>query len=223
MTKKGTKNKNMSNKVFETLEKYPIIPVFYHADIAVAQKIVKACYDGGMRAFEFTNRGENALEVFAALRTFTKTTCPDMLLGIGTIFTEKEAKKFAKAGADFIVQPITTKSVGKFCAKKDIPWMPAAMTLTEIYKATLLGAKVVKIFPGNVVGSGFIKSIKGPMPHAKLMVTGGVEPTIASLDEWFGAGVHCVGIGSQLFKNLSDVAAIQENISKLMIHVQGYK
>jgi 2-dehydro-3-deoxyphosphogluconate aldolase / (4S)-4-hydroxy-2-oxoglutarate aldolase len=205
--------------VFKILEKYPIIPVFYHADITTAQNIVKACYDGGMRAFEFTNRGENALEVFTALRAFTKAHCPDMVLGIGTIFTKKEAKRFAKAGADFIVQPVTTEEVGKYCQKKGIVWIPAAMTLTEIYHATQLGASVVKVFPGNVVGSGFIKSLKGPMPHAKLMVTGGVEPTIVSLDEWFGAGVHCVGIGSQLFKNLSDMATLQQNISKLMSHV----
>jgi 2-dehydro-3-deoxyphosphogluconate aldolase / (4S)-4-hydroxy-2-oxoglutarate aldolase len=206
--------------VFNTLEKYPVIPVFYHADVITAQNIVKACYDGGMRAFEFTNRGENALEVFTALRAFTKINCPDLVLGIGTIFTKKEAKRFAKAGADFIVQPVTTEEVGKYCQKKGIAWIPAAMTLTEIYNAMQLGAGVVKVFPGNVVGSGFIKSLKGPMPHAKLMVTGGVEPTIASLDEWFGAGVHCVGIGSQLFKNLTDMATLQQNISILMSHVR---
>ncbi len=181
------------------LTQHPLVPVFYQSDAATAIALVQACYDGGMRVVEFTNRGQAALPVFAELVSHARQHCPGLLLGIGTILTADEANKFLDAGADFVVQPIITASVGAVCRERNTPWIPAGATLNEIYQATLLGAEVVKVFPGNVVGPGFIKAIKGPMPHLKLMVTGGVEPTPESLKTWFGAGVTAVGLGSQLF------------------------
>jgi 2-dehydro-3-deoxyphosphogluconate aldolase/(4S)-4-hydroxy-2-oxoglutarate aldolase len=102
-------------------------------------------------------------------------------------------------GADFMLQPFTTPEVGEICGKHDIPWMPGTMTLTEIRNAEVLGAKYIKIFPGNVVGPAFVKALKGPMPNSKIMVTGGVEPNKESLSTWFSAGASAVGMGSQLF------------------------
>ncbi|WP_234734857.1 beta/alpha barrel domain-containing protein [Tellurirhabdus bombi] len=188
-----------SEEIVTKCRRSPIVPVFYHADAAHAKTLVGACYEGGLRVFEFTNRGEAALSVFKELVAFAKESCPDLALGIGTILTPEDAELFIEAGADFVVQPVTTIAVGEVCHKHGIPWMPAGSTLNEIYQATLLGAKLVKVFPGNVVGPGFIRAIKGPMPQLQLMVTGGVEPTADSLNSWFRAGVTCVGIGSQLF------------------------
>ena len=181
------------------LIQHPLVPVFYQADAARAIAIVQACYDGGMRVVEFTNRGEAALPVFAELVAHVRQHCPGLLLGIGTILTPDDANRFLDAGADFVVQPVTTANVGAVCQERNTPWIPAGATLNEIYQATLLGAEVVKVFPGNVVGPGFIKAIKGPMPQLHLMVTGGVEPTAESLKTWFGAGATAVGLGSQLF------------------------
>jgi 2-dehydro-3-deoxyphosphogluconate aldolase/(4S)-4-hydroxy-2-oxoglutarate aldolase len=161
--------------------------------------VLKACYDGGIRVFEFTNRGAEAPQIFAELINFCEKECPDLVLGIGTIYDAKQAKEFIEMGADFMLQPFTTPEVGEICGKHDIPWMPGTMTLTEIRNAELLGAKYIKIFPGNVVGPGFVKALTGPMPHSKIMVTGGVEPTRESLTTWFGAGAKAVGMGSQLF------------------------
>ena len=202
--------------ILATLLRYPVVPVFYHADATHAQRIVQACYAGGIRVFEFVNRGEQARAVFAQLRAFVQQQCPDMVLGIGTIYTAGEAEQFIAAGAEFVVQPLATAEVAAVCAAHGIPWLPGALTPTEIYNASQLGAAVVKIFPGNVVGPDYVKALRGPMPHTKLMVTGGVEPTAESLSAWFGAGVNAVGMGSQLFKNADDPAALAARIAGLM-------
>jgi 2-dehydro-3-deoxyphosphogluconate aldolase/(4S)-4-hydroxy-2-oxoglutarate aldolase len=195
---------------------HPIVPVFYHADAAYATRILQACYDGGLRVFEFTNRGEQALSVFTELAAFVRQHLPGMLLGIGTIYTAAQAEEFIAAGADFVVQPVTTADVAAVCRTHALPWLPGALTVNEIYQATQLGATVVKIFPGNMVGPGYVKALRGPMPHVRLMVTGGVEPTEASLNEWFGAGVNVVGMGSQLFKNVDDTAAFTALVQLLL-------
>jgi len=194
----------------------PLVPVFFHADAAYAQSIVRACYAGGIRVFEFTNRGANAFEVFQELTKLVADDCPDLVLGIGTIYNAADAERFIAAGAAFIVQPVTTADVAEACQRHDVAWVPGAMTLNEIYNATQLGAQLVKVFPGNAVGPDYIKALRGPMPSVKLMVTGGVEATEASLTEWFGAGINVVGIGSQLFKGASDPAAITARVTPLM-------
>ena len=201
------------------LLRYPVVPVFYHAEAAHARRIVGACHAGGIRVFEFVNRGEQALTVFAALRAYVRAQCPDLVLGIGTIFTAAEAEQFIALGAEFVVQPLATAEVADACRAHGIPWLPGALTPTEIYHASQLGAAVVKIFPGNVVGPDYVKALRGPMPNIKLMVTGGVEPTRASLSAWFGAGVNAVGMGSQLFKNADDPDALAARIRELMQHV----
>jgi 2-dehydro-3-deoxyphosphogluconate aldolase/(4S)-4-hydroxy-2-oxoglutarate aldolase len=201
----------------------PIVPVFFHADVAYAQRILQACYEGGLRVFEFTNRGDNAFEVFSALMPFVQENCPGMLLGIGTIYTAEDAERFIQAGADFVVQPCLTTEVADVCRTHGTPWLPGTMTVGEVYQATKLGAAIVKIFPGNVVGPGFIKSLRGPMPTVPLMVTGGVEPTEESLREWFAAGVNVVGMGSQLFKNVDDTQAFSQQIAQLLEFVGTLK
>lgn len=211
-------------KIYQTLSAAPIVPVFYHSDATLTCQIIKACYDGGIRAFEFTNRGEKAKDVFKVLRQYISTNYPEMALGIGTIFNAAQAEEFIALGADFLVQPCTTTGVGEVCKAHNIAWMPGAMTISEVYNATVLGAEMVKVFPGNVVGSGFVKALKGPMPNVKVMVTGGVEPTTESLKEWFGAGVSAVGIGSQLFpKAVVDAGNFEEITQKINTLINYYQ
>jgi len=217
--------RNTSDIVYSRIEETPIVPLFFNADLTVAQQVLKACYDGGIRVFEFTNRGAEAPAIFAKLIDYCEKECPDLVLGIGTIFDAKQATEFIEMGADFMLQPFTTPELGEVCAKHDIPWMPGTMTLTEIRNAEILGAKYVKIFPGNVVGPGFVKAIKGPMPKTKIMVTGGVEPNKESLSSWFGAGAAAVGMGSQLFPAdliaKKDYQAISNTISDLIKIYRG--
>jgi len=210
-------------EAFETVMRYPVVPVFYHADAAYAKRILQACYAGGLRVFEFTNRGERAFDVFVELVQFVQENCPDMLLGIGTIYVAEDAERFIAAGADFVVQPCLTAEVAEVCRKHNTPWLPGTMTISEVYQATKMGAAIVKIFPGNVVGPGFIKSLRGPMPKVPIMVTGGVEPTQESLKEWFEAGVNVVGMGSQLFKNADNTEALSQQIASLLEFVDTLK
>lgn len=200
----------------------PLVPVFFHADATYAQSIVRACYAGGIRVFEFTNRGANAFEVFQELAKLTESDCPELVLGIGTIYNAADAERFIAAGARFVVQPVTTADVAEACQRHDVAWVPGAMTLNEIYNATVLGAQLVKVFPGNAVGPEYIKALRGPMPGVKLMVTGGVEATEASLAEWLGAGINAIGIGSQLFKGASDPAAITARVTPLMQFISSF-
>ena len=201
--------------VTEIVLNSPLVPVFYHPDAGVSKRIMQACYAGGVRAFEFTNRGENALEVFRELARDAEANCPGLQLGIGTVATGESARQFIDAGADFVVQPFTTPEVGEVCQRHGIPWIPGAMSATEIYNATVLGAEIVKIFPGNVLGSGYVKALRGPMPRVKLRVTGGVEPTEESLNEWFSAGANAVGLGSQLFKAIEQPEIITQTLTRL--------
>jgi 2-dehydro-3-deoxyphosphogluconate aldolase/(4S)-4-hydroxy-2-oxoglutarate aldolase len=219
--------RNSSSVVYQRITETPIVPLFFNADLGVAKQVLKACYDGGIRVFEFTNRGVEAPAIFAKLIEFCEKECPDLVLGIGTIYDAKQAAEFIQMGADFMLQPFTTPEVGEICAKHDVPWMPGTMTLTEIRNAEVLGAKIVKIFPGNVVGPGFVKAIKGPMPHSKIMVTGGVEPTHESMKSWFDAGAAAVGMGSQLFPPAliakQDYQSISKTISDLIHIYKGLK
>ncbi len=177
-----------------------MVPVFYHKDVEVCKKVVKACYDGGARVFEFTNRGDFATLTFAELNKWTIEECPEMIMGVGSVIDEATAAMYIALGTNFIVSPIVDAATASVCNKRKIAWSPGCGSVTEITRAHELGAEVVKIFPGSQVGGpGFVKAVLGPMPWASIMPTGGVSPTEENLKAWFEAGVTCVGMGSQLF------------------------
>jgi 2-dehydro-3-deoxyphosphogluconate aldolase/(4S)-4-hydroxy-2-oxoglutarate aldolase len=177
-----------------------IIPVFYNKDPEECQHVLKACYDGGIRVFEFTNRGDYAHENFAILVKYAILNLPGMILGAGSVLDAGTASLYIQSGANFIVSPVLNEDMAKVCNRRKVLWSPGCGSLSEISKAEELGAEVVKIFPAQEVGGPeFVKSIKGPMPWTNIMPTGGVEPTLENLSEWFKAGVWCVGIGSKLF------------------------
>lgn len=207
-----------SNKTLSLIHETGILPLFYHADFTIAKEVIQASYRGGARAFEFTNRGANAYDIFVQLVPFVQQNLSGMALGIGTIYDAATAQKFIDAGADFIVAPFTNPEVGQVCVAAGVPWIPGIATLTEIFQAMQHGAEVVKLFPGEVVGSAFVKAARGPMPHVKIVVTGGVQPTVESIDEWFGAGVYGVGMGSNLFPKVvideKDYTWIEHKVAK---------
>lgn len=177
-----------------------IIPVFFNSDIDLAKNIVKACYDGGIRAFEFTNRGDFAIEVFAALSKWVIDECPGMILGAGTILDAPTAALYIQMGANFIVSPSLNPEVARLCNRHGIPYTPGCGSVTEICNAQELGCDFVKVFPaGSVGGQKFVKDLLGPLPWTMVMATGSVEPTQENLAAWKKSGVTCVGVGSKLF------------------------
>ncbi|NNE33861.1 MAG: bifunctional 4-hydroxy-2-oxoglutarate aldolase/2-dehydro-3-deoxy-phosphogluconate aldolase [Rhodothermales bacterium] len=185
-------------QVAQTMAATGLVPLAYHADAAVMLQIVKACYEGGARVFEFTNRGDFAHEVFAEVSRAISAEAPDMMLGVGSVADAGTASIYLQLGADFIVQPSLREDVVRVCNRRKVLWAAGCATLTEVARAEELGAEIVKIFPGGTVGPGFVKAIKGPCPWTSLMPTGGVSPTRENLTEWFEAGVTCVGMGSKL-------------------------
>ena len=176
-----------------------MVPVFYHKDVEIAKQVVKACYEGGVRAFEFTNRGDFAHEVFAEVRKFTWAECPDLALGVGPVVDAPTASLFIQMGADFVVGPLFNPDVAKVCNRRCVPYTPGCGSVSEVGFAQEAGCDLIKVFPGDVLGPKFVKGLLAPMPWSKLMVTGGVEPTEENLSAWFKAGVFCVGMGSKLF------------------------
>ncbi len=177
----------------------PIVPVFYHKDAEVAKQVVKACYEGGIRAFEFTNRGDFAHEVFAEVVKFAAKECPEMAIGVGSIVDPATASLYIQLGACFVVGPLFNPEISRVCNRRLVPYTPGCGTISEVGFAQESGCDLCKVFPGDVLGPKFVKGLLAPMSWSKLMVTGGVEPTAENLKSWFDAGVFCVGMGSKLF------------------------
>ena len=187
-------------QVLNAMASTGMVPVFYHKDVEVAKNVVKACYDGGVRAFEFTNRGDFAQDVFAELVKWAAKECPEMVMGIGSIVDPGTAALYIQLGANFVVGPLFNPEIAKICNRRLIHYTPGCGSVSEIGFAQELGCDLCKVFPaGNVGGPSFVKNVKAPMPWSMLMVTGGVEPTKENLTAWIKAGVTCVGMGSNLF------------------------
>ena len=187
-------------EVLSTMQLTGMVPVFYNADLEVAKQVVKACYEGGVRAFEFTNRGDFAHEIFGSLNKWAAKECPDMILGVGSVVDAPTAALYIQLGANFIVGPLFNPEIAKVCNRRAIPYTPGCGSVSEIGFAQEAGCDLVKIFPaGNVGGPSFVKNIKAPMPWSMIMATGAVEPEEENLTAWFKAGVTVVGMGSKLF------------------------
>jgi 2-dehydro-3-deoxyphosphogluconate aldolase/(4S)-4-hydroxy-2-oxoglutarate aldolase len=202
-------------QVLSAMKETGMVPVFYNSDIEISKKVVKACYEGGVRAFEFTNRGDFAHEVFAELVKFAAKECPEMIMGIGSIVDAPTAVLYIQMGANFIVGPLFNPEVAKVANRRLIPYAPGCGSVTEVGFAQEAGCDICKVFPGDVLGTGFVKGLKAPMPWSNLMVTGGVKPEEANLKSWFDAGVTCVGMGSNLFPADMMKAGDWSGISKL--------
>ncbi len=203
-------------EVAETTKTTGIVPVFYHKDLEVCKRVIKACYEGGARVFEFTNRGDNAHEVFAELIKYVSLDLEGMILGVGSVLDGATTALYLQLGANFIVSPIVSEEMAKTCNRRKVAWIPGCGSVTEISHAHELGAEVIKIFPGSQVGGpAFVKAVKGPLPWASIMPTGGVSPTKENLKEWFDSGVHCVGIGSKLFQKKVDGAFDYDTIRNI--------
>jgi len=185
-------------EVVNQMKESGLVPLFYHPDIEVAKAVLKACYDGGARLMEFTNRGDFALEVFTPLIKFAIAELPGMMLGVGSITDASAASQYMLAGANFVVTPVFRKDIAVVCNRRKVLWSPGCGSLTEIATAEEMGCEIVKLFPGSNYGPSFVKAIKAPQPWTSIMPTGGVSIEEENLKDWFDAGVTCVGLGSKL-------------------------
>ena len=186
-------------EVFSKISATKLLPLFNYADLDVCKQVITACYAAGIQAFELTDRDDNALTVFRELVPFAIKELPGMSLGAGTVLTAEKAQQYIDAGADFIIAPNLDLSVGNCCISNRIPWIPGCFSPTEFQQAYMAGAKLIKLFPAGTVGPDYVKHIRGPLPHLKLVVTGGVQSNVESIKKWLEAGVFAAGIGSQLF------------------------
>ena len=175
-----------------------ILPLYFCKDTQVSIDLLKALYSAGIRTVEYTNRGEAALANFKAMRAFCDAELKDMYLGIGTIKNGEMAQTFIDAGCDYIICPGLVESVAQVADQHDMLWVPGCMTPSEIIKAETMGAKMIKLFPGNILGPEFLSAIKALFPDLLFMPTGGVELDRGNIESWFKAGVCAVGMGSKL-------------------------
>ena len=185
-------------EVATVMKETGLVPLFYHKDLEVSKKVLKACYAGGARLMEFTARGDFAHEVFGELTKYAVAELPGMIMGVGSVTDGAAASRFMALGANFIVTPVLREDIALVCNRRKVLWSPGCGTLTEIARAEELGCEIVKLFPGDIYGPNFVKGIKGPCPWTNIMPTGGVSPTKENLEAWFNAGVTCVGMGSKL-------------------------
>lgn len=207
-------------EVAQVMKETGMVPLFYHPDIELGKKVLKACYDGGARLLEFTARGDFAHEVFAALTKYAIAELPGMIMGVGSITDAGAASLYMSLGANFIVTPVFREDIAIVCNRRKVAWSPGCGTLTEIIRAEELGCEIVKLFPGNLYGPNFIKGIVGPQPWTSIMPTGGVTTEEANLQGWFDAGVVCVGMGSQLISKQiladKDFAGLEKTVAKAL-------
>ncbi|MBN2006920.1 MAG: bifunctional 4-hydroxy-2-oxoglutarate aldolase/2-dehydro-3-deoxy-phosphogluconate aldolase [Anaerolineae bacterium] len=187
--------------VYNTALETGLVPVFYHGDAATARKIAAACYAGGIRVLEFTNRGDRAWNVFNELIQFVEKELPGAILGVGSVVDAPTAALYIASGANFVVGPMLNPEVARLCNRRKVGYMPGCGTIGEISEAEELGVEIVKVFPGETVGGpAFVKAVRGPMPWTRIMPTGGVKATQDNIAAWIKAGVACLGIGSDLVR-----------------------
>ena len=186
------------SELLKLIPEQGILPLYFNKDEETSVQLLRSLYSAGIRAVEYTNRGEAALHNFKAMRKVVDSELEGMYLGIGTIKDGNMAQTFIDAGADYIICPGLVERVAEVADKHDLLWVPGCMTPTEIIKAETLGAKMVKLFPGNILGPGFMSAIKELFPNLLFMPTGGVELDKANIEGWFKSGVCAVGMGSKL-------------------------
>jgi 2-dehydro-3-deoxyphosphogluconate aldolase/(4S)-4-hydroxy-2-oxoglutarate aldolase len=218
-----------TQQIKEVIVQQGMLPLYFNADETISLGILKAIYSAGIKAVEYTNRGEAALKNFTKMVAVRNAEMPDMLLGIGTIKNLQQAKEYIAAGADFLVSPGFVKEVADYAVSNDIFYAPGCMTPSEIIAAENAGIKFIKLFPGNMLGPEFLSGIKDIFPTLLFMPTGGVDTTKENIESWFKAGVCAVGMGSKLIskklmeakeydtieKNTKEVLALIATIKKI--------
>jgi len=219
----------MSNikQTTETIIAQGMLPLYFNADETISAEVLRAIYRAGVKAVEYTNRGEAAFNNFKKLIAVRNAEMPGLLLGIGTVKDLSTAQNYIEAGADFLVSPGFVKEVADYANSKGIFYAPGCMTPSEIIAAENAGIKFIKLFPGNMLGPEYLSSIKDIFPKLLFMPTGGVDTSSENISGWFKAGVCAVGMGSKLIsKKLmeqKDYAAIESLTKEVFATINKVK
>ena len=184
--------------VLDAILKQGMLPLFFYEDAQVSLEVIRTLYKAGVRVMEYTNRAKEAYQNYRILKAAQEKEMPDLYLGIGTVKTLEDAEKYIQLDADFIVAPIVNPEVGDATHALNGLWIPGCMTPTEIHLAQQHGAALIKIFPANVLGTGFVSAVSDVFRGQLFMPTGGVEINKENIAGWFKAGVCAVGMGSRL-------------------------
>jgi 2-dehydro-3-deoxyphosphogluconate aldolase/(4S)-4-hydroxy-2-oxoglutarate aldolase len=204
-----------------------ILPLYFNADETVSIETLRAIYRAGIKAVEYTNRGEAALKNFQAMVKVRDAEMKDMLIGVGTIKNVAQATDYINAGADFLVSPGYVAEVAEYTHAKGLLYAPGCMTPTEIIAAENNGVKFIKLFPGNMLGPDFLSSIKEIFPKLLFMPTGGVDTTKENIEGWYKAGVCAVGMGSKLISKklmeAKDYATMESETKTVLELIQTIK
>lgn len=202
-------------EVLSTIEKYKAVAVIRLPEPDMVDPVLEALYEGGVRVAEITMTVPNAISL---IKKAVAKSPDDFIMGVGSVTDAKMTEQAVEAGAKYVVSPIMKKEIIDKANELDVPVMPGAFTPTEIQQAWEWGADIVKVFPADIVGMDFIKAVKAPLPHLKLMPTGGV--TLTNGGEWIKAGACAVGIGSALLNKEAikrgDYDTIRNNAEILM-------
>jgi 2-dehydro-3-deoxyphosphogluconate aldolase / (4S)-4-hydroxy-2-oxoglutarate aldolase len=217
---------NIEN-VIQAITNQGMLPLYFNASEEVSLDVLRAIYKAGVKAVEYTNRGEAALHNFGKMVSLRNAEMPDLLLGVGTIKNMQQAKDYLAAGADFLVSPGFVPDVAAHCVANNIFYAPGCMTPTEIIAAENAGIGFIKLFPGNMLGPEYLKGIKDIFPKLLFMPTGGVDTTKENIEGWFKAGVCAVGMGSKLISKEvmanKEYDLLMEETKKVMAVINGIK
>ncbi len=189
---------NKIQKITDAIIQQGMLPLYYNEDENVTIEVLRAIYRGGIKAVEYTSRGEAALRNFTKMIEVRNAEMPELLLGIGTIKNVQQAEEYFNVGADFFISPGFVPEVASFLISRGVLYSPGCMTPTEIIAAENAGVTFIKLFPGNMLGPDYLSSIKDIFPKLVFMPTGGVDTTHENIEAWFKAGVSAVGMGSKL-------------------------
>lgn len=204
------------NEIIQTIKNQKILPLFYNESFEVSKNITKALYDAGIRAIEYTNRGEKALENFTRLKEISSIEFPGLLLGIGTVKNKEELQNYITAKADFVITPVISEDLIKESLAKNVLLIPGCFSPSEVNIAYQNGLKMVKIFPADALGKNYIKSIQPVFPGMNFMPTGGVNADAEDIREWFSGGAVAVGLGSALIKSDLPAEQLTEKVKTLL-------
>jgi len=216
------------SQILQLIPAQGILPLFFYKDAEVSIQVLRTLYNAGIRTVEYTNRGEAALKNFEKMRQVCDTELEGMYLGVGTIKNAASAQAFIDAGAHYIISPGLVEDAAAVADKHDMLWVPGCMTPTEIIRAEQLGAKLVKLFPGNILGTAFLSAIKELFPDLLFMPTGGVDLDKENIAGWFKAGVCAVGMGSKLIskplleqQDYAKIEALTKEASDIIKSIKG--
>lgn len=218
---------NKTKQITDAIISQGMLPLYFNADETVSLEVLRALFRAGVKAIEYTNRGDAALQNFKKMVEVRNAEMQGLLLGVGTIKNMQQAKDYLSAGADFLVSPGFVPDVAAYCVANDIFYAPGCMTPTEIIAAENAGIGFIKLFPGNILGTEFLTAIKDIFPKLLFMPTGGVDTTKESIESWYKAGVCAVGMGSKLVSKklmeAKDYAAIEQATKDVMALITSVK